>query len=114
MSLRRSWIALVCGALAWPWALPVARAEDPTAQVPADSAASTDQAAEKKYSLAFKFEPHQILRYEVTTEQEITTTARDESEIQKNFTKARRHQRVTSHDDKTGEADLELTIDWVY
>ena len=67
----------------------------------------------EKHKLAFKFRPNQVLRYEVVNEQEITTTARGDTEIQKNTTKTKRHHRVAGVDEK-GVADLELSIDWVY
>ena len=67
-----------------------------------------------KHRLAFKFKPNQILRYEIVSEQEITTKAREEEETQKNVTKTKRHHRVTAFDEKTAAADLEISIDWVY
>ncbi|MBI3860464.1 MAG: hypothetical protein HY290_01060 [Planctomycetia bacterium] len=75
---------------------------------------SDDQPKAEKHILAFKFRPNQVLRYEVVNDAEITTNAKEETEIQRNSTKTKRHMRVGAIDGKTGAADLELSIDWVY
>jgi hypothetical protein len=82
--------------------------------VPNGGSTSADQAPAAKYKLEFKFRPNQVLRYEVFNEQEIATSARDETEIHRNTTTTKRHHRVAAVDDKTGAADLELSIDWVH
>jgi hypothetical protein len=91
----------------------VARAADPLpeAGVPPAAAESPDPV---KHLLAFKFQPGQILRYEVASESEITTHAKNETETVRNSSKARRHYRVTGVDEKSGDANLELSIDWVH
>lgn len=86
---------------------------------PADTPAADAPPAEEgpapaKHRLAFKFQPDQIVRYEVFNESEITTHVNDETETVRNISKARRHYRVKAIDEKTGNADLELSIDWVH
>jgi hypothetical protein len=95
-----------------------ARAEDlPTKPVDgpaANAAPAEDDPAPVKHRLAFKFQPQQIVRYEVFNESEITTHVNEGTETVRNISKARRHYRVKALDEKTGNADLELSIDWVH
>jgi len=96
-----------------------ARGEDPPAKSPAPPVAGApatdvESAAPVKHVLTFKFQPHQILRYEVANESEITTHVKGETETVKNSSRARRHYRVTAVDEQSGEANLELSIDWVH
>ena len=67
-----------------------------------------------KYKLALKFEPNQIVRYQIWQESEITTAVSGETETAKNATQCKRHYKVTAVDEKTGAGDLELSIDWVH
>lgn len=91
-------------------------ADDPASPAPQNPAdhAPAESPPPPKYVLAFKFEPNQITRYEVEQKSEIRTHAKDETETVKNTSKARRHFKVLAVDEKTGEADLELWIDWVH
>ena len=83
-----------------------ARAEDPPAQSPAPAAAgAAESTAPVKHVLTFKFQPNQILRYEVANESEITTHVKGETETVKNSSRARRHYRVTKVDEQSGEAN---------
>jgi len=66
-----------------------------------------------KHTLVFKFQPNQILRYEVSNDTEITTHVKENTETVRNSSTARRHYKVTKVDEKTGDAHLELSIDWV-
>src|SRR5262249_49800977 len=60
-----------------------------------------------------KFQPQQIIRYEISQESEITTHLSGETETAKNSTQMKRHYKVTGVDKQTGAGDLELSIDWV-
>src|SRR5262245_49770781 len=54
------------------------------------------------------------MRFEASHETEITTHVKDETETVRNSSKAKRHFTVKAVDEKTGDADLELSIDWVH
>jgi hypothetical protein len=92
--------------------------EDPATE--SSAKATTDQAAQPeapppaKYKLAYKFQPTQTSRYEVSQESEQRTQMNGETETVKNSSRAKRHFRVVAVDQQTGEADLELWIDWVH
>jgi hypothetical protein len=115
VSTRRHILAVVCVSTAFIFEMPKLRAEDKPQTGAESSANSTAPAGPQaeKYQLTFKFRPNQVLRYEVLSETEISTKARDEIEIQRNSTKTKRHHRVAAIDEKSGDADLELSIDWV-
>ncbi len=68
----------------------------------------------EKYKLAFKFRPNQIVHQEVSHEFQLTTNKNQDSETVRNSSKSKRHYRVAAVDNKTGIADLEMTIDWVH
>jgi hypothetical protein len=95
-----------------------ARAEDQSAKPAAPQESGTlpteGGPPPAKHRLAFKFRPNQVVRYEVVNDSEITTHVNEETETVRNASKARRHYRVKAIDDKTGNADLELSIDWVH
>lgn len=76
--------------------------------------AAADSPAPQKHRLVFKFQPDQILRYEVSNESEITTHVKDDTETVRNSSRARRHYKVTEVDENSGDANLELSIDWVH
>ena len=116
MAIRRHLVTIVCVSLSLATgAASVWSDEQPsTGAASKTSTATGDEAPAEKYKLEFKFRPNQILRYEVFNEQEITTKAREEIEVQRNTTKTKRHYRVAALDEKTGAADLEMSIDWVY
>ena len=93
--------------------------EDPSAEASVASATDASPASEtrtpSKYRLTFKFQPNQIVRYEVSQESTITTHVKDDTETAKNSSQAKRqHFKVIAVDEKTGDADLELSIDWVH
>ena len=67
----------------------------------------------EKHKLAFKFRPGQIVHQEISSESEMTTHKNQDTETARNSSTSRRHYRVLAVDDKTGIADLALTIDWV-
>ena len=95
----------------------VAPAEDLPAKPaagPADEAPAKEAPAPAKYLLAYKFQPGQVMRFEASHETEITTHVKDETETVRNSSKAKRHFTVKAVDEKTGDADLELSIDWVH
>jgi hypothetical protein len=116
MALRRHFVTIVCVSLSLVVGTRSVRSDEQptTGAAPKSSTATSEAAPVEKYKLEFKFRPNQILRYEVFNEQEITTTAREEIEIHRNTTKTKRHHRVAALDEKTGAADLEMSIDWVY
>jgi hypothetical protein len=116
MAVRRHLVTIVCVSisLAAETAFAWADEQPSTPAVPKTSTGTGEEAHAEKYKLEFKFPPKQILQYEVFDEQEISTTAREEIEIQRNTTKTKRHYRVAALDEKTGAADLEMSIDWVY
>ncbi len=78
-----------------------------------DSADASESPAPVKHTLVFKFHPDQILRYEVSNVTEITTHVKENTETVRNSSTTRRHYRVAKVDEKTGDANLELSIDWV-
>src|SRR5205814_4494121 len=67
-----------------------------------------------RHKLAFKFQPNQIVRHEVSQESAITTHVKDDTETAKNSSQVKRHFKVIAVDEKNGEADLELSIDCVH
>lgn len=77
-------------------------------------ASPPDAAPPEKYKLAFKFRLNQIVHQEITSESEMTTQKNQDTETARNSSKSKRHYRVAAVDEKTGIADLELTIDWVH
>jgi hypothetical protein len=77
-------------------------------------AAASETPAAEKYKLAYKFQPNQVAHYEVSQETEIITHAKEETETARNSSKAKRHFKLVAVDEKTGEGDLELSIDWVH
>jgi len=81
---------------------------------PAEGVPAEESPAAAKYTLAYKFQPDQVMRFEVSQETEITTHVKDETETVRNSSTARRHFTVKAVDEKTGDADLELSIDWVH
>jgi len=92
-------------------------AEDTPAEsspTPAQGAAAENPPAPAKYALAYKFLPDQVMRFEVSHETKITTHVKDETETVRNSSTAKRHFTVKKVDEKTGDADLELSIDWVH
>jgi hypothetical protein len=94
-----------------------ASAEDTPAKSPAtpgEAAPAEEPPAAEKHTLAYKFQPGQVMRFEVSHETEITTHVKDETETVRNSSTARRHFNVKAVDEKTGEAELELSIDWVH
>lgn len=115
MVLRRRFITVFCVSITLAARMPFVRSDDPQpGAVPNGAAKTAEGEPAETYKLEFKFRPNQVLRYEVFNEQEVATTARDETEVQRNSTKTKRHHRVAALDDKSGAADLELSIDWVY
>jgi hypothetical protein len=92
--------------------------EDPAAETSVPLATDAGPASEtpppSKYRLAFKFQPNQIVRYEVSKESETTTHVKGETETAKNSSQEKKHFRVIAVDETTGEADLELVLDWVH
>lgn len=116
MAIRRHLVTIVCVSIPLAAVTAFAWADEQTSTTAASktSTATGEEAPAEKYKLEFKFRPNQILRYEVFNEQEITTKAREETEIQRNTTTTKRHYRVAALDQKTGVADLEMSIDWVY
>lgn len=86
----------------------------PTAsQATPDTAETAPRPKTVKHTLVFKFQPNQILRYEVSNDTEITTHVKENTETVRNSSTARRHYKVVKVDEKTGDANLELSIDWV-
>jgi hypothetical protein len=104
-------LILAVGILA-EWGLPLAAADDPAAPA-ADAAAPAASEAPAKYHLAFKFQPGQVVRYEVTQKSEITTVHGSLTEVVRNESETRRAYKVADVT-KTGEGDLELSIEWVH
>ena len=68
----------------------------------------------EKYNLAYKFQPNQIVRYEVSNETEIKTQVKNETETVRNSSRSKRHYLVKAANEEGTEADLELSIDWVH
>lgn len=66
----------------------------------------------KAVRLRYKFQPGQVVRYEVTDETKITALADEVTETQHTRTDTRRSYRVSGVNDE-GSGDLELAIDWV-
>jgi hypothetical protein len=94
-----------------------ASAEDAPAKSatsPAEDAPADEPAAATKYTLAYKFQPNQVMRFEVSHESEIKTHVKDETETVRNSSIAKRHFTVKAVDEKNNTADLELSIDWVH
>lgn len=84
-------------------------------------AAGTCQAADEpqpaadappKVLLAYKFQPGQVVRFDVSHEGQITTVYNSAKEIATNTSQTRRSFKVTSVDDQGG-AVLEMQIEWV-
>ncbi|MGE5194224.1 MAG: hypothetical protein ACM3U2_17160 [Deltaproteobacteria bacterium] len=90
---------------------PARPATPPAAGEPVPAAESP---VPEKYTLAYKFLPNQVWHYEVFNESEITTSVKDETETVRNSSRSKRHYTVKAVDEKTGEGDLELFIDWVH
>lgn len=67
----------------------------------------------EKYTLAFKFRPNQVVRYEVTNETEITTNFKGDTETVRNKSESIKNYRVTAVEE-SGAGDLELSIEWVH
>ena len=80
----------------------------------AASASPLSAVPAEKYKLMFKFKPNQIVHQEISYESEMTTHKNQDTQTVRNSTKSKRHYRVTAVDDKTGVADLDMTIDWVH
>jgi len=85
----------------------------PTAAAADEKPSTPERPAAEKYKLEHKFQPNQLVRYEVTNETEITTHIKGNAETTKNASRAKRHFKVIKVDENSGEADLELCIDWV-
>jgi hypothetical protein len=81
---------------------------------PAEDGPAKEPPAPAKYTLAYKFVPDQVMRFEVANESEIKTHVKDETETVRNSSTAKRHFTVKAVDEKENTADLELSIDWVY
>jgi hypothetical protein len=95
---------------------PQATADDPAT---ADDAAPAEATpAPEKYNLVYKFQPNQVVRYEVSSESEIKTQVKNDSETVRNSSRSKRHYAVKAANENgsTGGAtgDLELSIDWVH
>jgi hypothetical protein len=92
--------------------------EDSATEASVPSAADAGPASETpppaKYRLAFKYRPNQIVRYEVSKESETTTHVKADTETAKNSSQEKKHFRVIATDERSGDADLELVIDWVH
>jgi len=87
-------------------------AEKPAAPQPAPEPA--ENPPPEKYTLAFKFRPNQVVRYDVAHDSEIFIHAKDDTETTRNTSQSKRHYKVIAVDEKTGAGDLELSIDWVH
>src|SRR5262245_23876199 len=81
---------------------------------PADEVPGEEPPAPAKYTLAYKFQPGQVMHFEVSHETEITTHVKDETETVRNSSTAKRHFVVKAVDAENNTADLELSIDWVH
>lgn len=78
-----------------------------------EAAAPATSAAPATFALAFKFQPNQVVRYEVRQHSEITTVHGGLTEVVRNESESRRVYRVAEVT-KTGEGDLELSLEWVH
>jgi hypothetical protein len=65
-----------------------------------------------KVLLAYKFQPGQVVRYEVLHDGQITTVYNSAKEVAANKSESRRSFKVASVDEK-GQALLEMQIEWV-
>jgi hypothetical protein len=91
---------------------PLCAADEP-ASPKADPAVPAPAAAPATYHLAFKFQPNQVVRYEVMQRSEITTVHGSLTEVVRNESESRRVYRVAEVT-KAGEGDLELSLEWVH
>jgi Family of unknown function (DUF6263) len=114
--MSQGWrFVLICGVSVFILAASsgVAPATDEAPSTTERAGESGAKAAEK-HKLTFKFQVGQIVRQEIAHESEIKTHKNQDTETARNSSKSRRHYRVVAVDERSGEADLELTIDWVH
>ncbi|MFN0055125.1 MAG: hypothetical protein ACKV0T_23370 [Planctomycetales bacterium] len=113
-----AWIALGITACLSP-ALRAAETRDeapptPASQAPAAAASSDGDEpvpVVDTFDLRFRFEPQQLLRYEVEHQSEFTTLYNDLTEVATNRSQMRRSYKVLGVQ-PNGDADLQLSIDW--
>ena len=118
MPSRRHLFVVVCVSLTLTFGPSSLRSDDqPEGHSARDGIVLTANGAQpEKHQLAFKFRSNQVLRYEVVNESEITDVP-SQGQTSRSIRTPQRPagiHRVAACDDKTGAADLELSIDWVY